>query len=62
MSIKSGKGAELIDDADGSSYADGEDWYKVINGSMEINESHDQVFFRGQKCGNDINLHLRAQK
>ena len=49
-----GEITKLIDGENGSSYTEGEGWYKVIEGSMEFYGGHDQVFFVCNKCGKEI--------
>lgn len=49
-----GATTRLVTDKDGERYTEGEGWYKVAEGPIEINESHDQVFFRCKKCGEEI--------
>lgn len=49
-----GEVTEFVDGEDGTSYTEYEGWYKTTEGSMTINEQHDQVFFRCEKCGNEF--------
>lgn len=49
-----GEVTEFVDGEDGSSFTDGEGWYKTVKGSMEINENYDQVYFRCGECGKEI--------
>ena len=37
-----------------SSYTPDEGWYVDAEGDIEITETHDQVYFRCNKCGNEI--------
>lgn len=37
-----------------SSYIPNEGWYTNLEGSIDITETHDQVYFRCKKCGNEI--------
>lgn len=49
-----GEVTEFIDGEDGPNYTEDEGWYKVAKGTMEIFETHDQVYFHCAKCGKDI--------
>lgn len=49
-----GEVTEFVDGEDGPSYTEDEGWYKTTKGSMEITESHDQVYFQCGKCGQAI--------
>lgn len=46
--------SEFIDGDDGASYADGEGWYKVLNGNINLYGAHDQVFAKCEKCQKEI--------
>lgn len=49
-----GEVTNFINGEDGPYYTEGEGWYKRLDGSMDIAETHDQVNFRCENCGQDI--------
>ena len=46
---------ELIDGEDGSSYTEGEGWYKVRSSyhDIDISASHDALFLQCRHCGKE---------
>lgn len=49
-----GATTEFTTSEDGELYTEGEGWYKVKNGSVDIWGAHDQVFFKCDECGEEI--------
>jgi hypothetical protein len=49
-----GEETDFIDGECGPSYTDGEGWYKVTDGVMELCGNHNQVFLHCQNCGKEI--------
>lgn len=48
-----GATTDFVDGEDGSSYTEGEGWYKVARGAVEMLGEHDQIFFHCEICGMD---------
>jgi hypothetical protein len=53
LKCKCGATAKLIK-PDDSSYTDGEGYYTRLKGDIGIAETHDVVYFKCNKCGNEI--------
>lgn len=49
-----GEVTEFIDDEEGASYTSGEGWYKKLEGSINIEKNHYQVFFTCSNCDAEI--------
>lgn len=53
LKCKCGASAKLIKPED-STHTGGEGWYTSLEGDIDIFETHDQVYFRCNKCENEI--------
>ena len=49
-----GATVELMDGEDGTSYTEGEGWYKVVSSyNIVFGRAHDAIYFNCHKCGKE---------